>query len=67
MSKPWEGRTVWLSDKDCPAWVEVQEVSAEKCRLIVRAPGMSAREVAGTRDEFKTLAGLMLNLAGRAR
>lgn len=68
--KPWEGRSVWCaSSGDTPnGWVEVQEADALGVRLITRrGGGYNDVAVQMTREQAKTLAAHIMNLAGRAR
>lgn len=69
-NKPWEGRSVWCSgDKDTTekGWLEARESDADRVRIIVRPHGLSTREITMTRDEGKTFAALLMNLAVRDR
>lgn len=69
MSKPWEGRSVWCSggsDGDKPkGWIEVREENETHLRVLIR--NSDTKSVVLTREEAKTLAAHMMNLAGRTR
>lgn len=69
MKKPWEGRTVWCSGKaeGNSGWVEVQENGVGHIRLIPRPTSSVDRALVMTREEAKTFAAQMMNLATRSR
>lgn len=66
--KPWEGRSVRCSgraDGGEKGWVEVREHDEQRVRLIILGSGLSPHEITMSRDEAKTFAAHMMNLAGR--
>lgn len=69
--KPLEGRTVWCSganntaNSDC-GWIEAREV-AKQIEVVIRKSGESNRAIEMTREEAKTFAAHLMNLAGRVR
>lgn len=67
-SKPWEGRTVWCQgERGSKGWIEIQEAGTEDMRLIVRLDSGLVTTVCMTREQAKTFAAQIMNLAVRNR
>lgn len=69
-AKPWEGRSVYCTgggNGNDKGWIEARETNAQRVEIVMRKPGLSASAMEMTRDQAKTFAAHLMNLAGRAR
>lgn len=72
MDKPWEGRCVYCSGADNTAksdkgWIETRETGAGRVEIVLRKPNDTPHAIEMTRDQAKTFAAHLMNLAGRVR
>lgn len=72
MTNPWEGRSVYCSGADDSTkadagWIEARETCATRIEIVMRKPREIPHEIEMTRDQAKTFAAHLMNLAGRIR
>lgn len=68
-SKPWEGRSVWaqVAEQNEKGWVEIRERDSKVLELIVCQDQRFTASVCMTREQAKTFAAQIMNLAQRDR